>query len=483
MRAESDPSTLPTKLKHVAFVLVLIAGVSGAAPAQAQGDAPPPVPGAVAPAPTPAPPPQPPTPEDVSAPASVPAKWTPGISVEQLPAGAYPDAMDGGIFGKSFILGPPTRGLYGSSVWLNFHGLQWPYIPKTGVGISGYTWVDTGYQQIQRDQNRLGRKFWLQEARGLLRVTPTYSNGSFFIQGQAELVAIKDQFASLADRAQTDDLWVRVGHWNRWDLQLGRFESWEVFHLGMGLDVNTLERKGAENFGGIPVVTPYLVRFPFETRPSGTGYTALHLYPTGFLRFELLGIAGPDAVGMNSLGTRPAMIVDLGMIKFKVAAEYIRVRDRVEYRDAAGNLVPNPNTRLERGVGGSLLFVLDPRFEAGVNGALGRAEAETVDGVDAAGTFDILSVGGFANARITGDWLLGAGMNFTRKADENFGGGVRAGYFDHLQGFGALQYIVAKRLFIKAVFGYARATIAPGGSQIDLINTMYSGRVRLLYLF
>ena len=39
-------------------------------------------------------------------------------------------------------------------------------------------------------------------------------------------------------------------------------------------------------------VTPYLVRFPFETRPSGPGYTALHLYPFGFLRFELLGIAG-----------------------------------------------------------------------------------------------------------------------------------------------------------------------------------------------
>ena len=62
-------------------------------------------------------------------------------------------------------------------------------------------------------------------------------------------------------------------------------------------------------------------------------------------------------------------------------------------------------------------------------------------------------------------------------------GGTRAGYFDQLQGFGALQYVVAKRLFIKAVFGYAKATISPGAVFTDLTNTMYSGRVRLMYLF
>ena len=99
------------------------------------------------------------------------------------------------------------------------------------------------------------------------------------------------------------------------------------------------------------------------------------------------------------------------------------------------------------------------------------------------GTFDILSVGGFANARITGEWIAGTGVAFTRMADENFGGGTRAGYFDQLQGFGALQYVVAKRLFIKGVLGYARATFANGGSTVDQTNSMYSGRVRLMYLF
>jgi hypothetical protein len=435
------------------------------------------------PPPPPPPPPLPP-PADVSAPASAPADWKPGVTIEQLPAGAYPEATpDGGMFGKSFTLGPPTRGIWGGSLWLTFHGLQWPYMPKTGVGVSGYAWVDAGYEEIRRDRIRPDVRFWPQDARGVLRLTPTYSSGSFFVQGQIELVGIKDQFASAADRAQTDDLWVRVGRWNRWDLQLGRFESWEVFHLGMGLDVNTLERRGAEDLGGVRAVTPYLVRFPFETRPSGAGYTALHLYPTGFLRFELLGVTGPDANGMNSLGTRPAMIVDLGMIKLKLAGEYIMARQRVEHTDANGVIVPNPNTRLERGVGGGIIFILDPRVEAGVNASYGRAEETNTMGPVGDRTFDILSLGGFANARITGDWIAGAGAVFTRMADENFGGGTRGGYFDHLQGFGALQYVVAKRLFIKGVLGYARATFATGGSTVDLVNNMYSGRIRLMYLF
>jgi hypothetical protein len=480
MRPHSNASTLPAKLKHASLVVVLVAGAAGVARAQ---DPPPPAPATSAPVAVP----QPPTPPDVSAPATVPAKWEPGIAIEQLPAGAYPEGTDGGIFGMSLTLGPPTRGIWGGSLWYTFHGLQWPYIPKTGVGVSGYAWVDTGYVRVDWDQGRLGRKFWLQEARAVLRVTPTYSNGSFFIQAQVELVGNKDQTAAAAGSAvATDDVWVRVGHWNRWDLQLGRFESWEVFHLGMGLDVNTLERRGAENYGGVPVVTPYLVRFPFETRPSGPGYTALHLYPTSFLRFELLGISGADFTGLNSVGTRPAMVADFGMIKLKLAAEYIRVRDRLDYRNPEGQIVANPNTRLERGIGGGIIFILDPRVEAGINAAAGRAESATTDGMDGAGTFDVLSVGGFANARIIGDWIVGAGATYTRKADNNLGGGMvgtTTGYFDHLQGFGAVQYVVARRLFIKAVFGYAQATIAPGGSMVDLININYSGRIRLQYLF
>ena len=55
----------------------------------------------------------------------------PGM-VEQLPASAYPE--------------PVTRGLYGGPLWLDMQGLQWPYMPQSGVGISGYGWIDNNYR-------------------------------------------------------------------------------------------------------------------------------------------------------------------------------------------------------------------------------------------------------------------------------------------------------------------------------------------------
>src|SRR6516225_2108527 len=61
------------------------------------------------------------------APAASPAEpavaSVPG-AVEQLPASAYPE--------------PFTRGLYGGPLWLDMQGLQWPYMPRSGIGISGY---------------------------------------------------------------------------------------------------------------------------------------------------------------------------------------------------------------------------------------------------------------------------------------------------------------------------------------------------------
>src|SRR5688572_10074186 len=167
MRPHRHASVLSHAPERVVLVVVLVVAFCDVARAQVEVQVQPTEP------PT-QPPTQPPTPADVSAPASVPARWEPGVTIEQLPAGAYPEATtDGGMLGRSFTLGAPTRGIWGGSLWLTFHGLQWPYMPKTGVGVSGYAWVDTGYEQIRRDQLRTDRQFWLQEARGLLRLTPT----------------------------------------------------------------------------------------------------------------------------------------------------------------------------------------------------------------------------------------------------------------------------------------------------------------------
>jgi hypothetical protein len=442
----------------------------------------------------------PPPPAPASGPVSVPQKWAPGVPIQQLPVGAYPEAMpDGGIFGKSFTLGPPTRGIWGGSLWLTYHGLQWPYMPETGIGVSGYAWVDTGYEEIHRphDGTRTDRNFWLQQGRALLRVTPTYTSGLWFAQAQVELVGNGNQDAS-PPLDTTDDLWVRFGEWNRWDLQIGRYESWEVYHLGMGLDENTFERIGATDFGQYGDQAPlYLVRFSPETRESGVGYIGLHLYPTGFLRFELLSEVGNDSSGFNTLGERPAMIIDLGMIKLNFAAEYIKKRGRDNFNTSTTVngvtttvQMESQNTVFQRGLGGGIQFILDPHFEAGLNYAHGLQDQTTQDNTgssDLPNTFDITSYGGFANLRIVGDWIVGGGADYTKKSDYNYlmtsAGNLTNGNFSQLQAFGAVQYVLFKRLFIKAVGGYAKESFEPGGQTITVVNHMYSGRIRFEYLF
>ena len=120
--------------------------------------------------------------------------------VERLPPSAYPE--------------PRVRGIRGGSLAATFHGLQWPYYPKTGIGISGYVWIDSGYQKIKRgNPTEQSIQYWLQQGRLVLRITPTYTHGRWFIQGQAELVGNKDQSSHQPDIVDTDDLWIKVGMW------------------------------------------------------------------------------------------------------------------------------------------------------------------------------------------------------------------------------------------------------------------------------
>ena len=110
------------------------------------------------------------------------------VQVQRLPAYAYP--------------APQTRGLPFGSLWLTFHGLQWPYMPTVNtdqrfvVGVSGWGWLDTAYQKFgpwgmgvesTLAQNRI--RYLREQGRFLLRITPTYAfSDGLFIQGQVELV-------------------------------------------------------------------------------------------------------------------------------------------------------------------------------------------------------------------------------------------------------------------------------------------------------
>ena len=466
-------------------------------------------------------PPAPPPPNAEPIPATVvtggqaPATQTLAPFIEHLGPESFPGRL---------------RGLYGGSLWLepSFNGLQWPYMAHTGVGLSGLFWVDSGYEMIKRDadlQQLRNSSMYFQQGRGLLRVTPTYVRGNLFVQGQAELVGNLCQTANVtnvvcnAGTFTTDDLWIRVGQWNRWDLKVGRFEGWEVYHLGMGMEPYTLERMGAGVFGVDTPASPkleapslYGVNYLHDRPTDGlaVGYAAFHAYVTEYLRFELLAKLGTDnyrngdnATGSTPstyLGGRPTAIFDVGWFKFKIALEYQRrtptTRDADTKPDGTKTTKDAVENTIQKGVGASVQFVIDPFIEFGLNAAIGRQEyTDSTGGAfarpdDMAQSYTTKSVGGFANLRLAGLWLAGIGVNWTDQTDGYRADGSKSNdYTTHLQGFLALQYLLAGQLFIKAEVGLARAYFQPSEQPIppDVNNIwnnyMYSGRIRLMYLY
>jgi hypothetical protein len=388
---------------------------------------------------------------------------TTGGLVEELPPSAYPEWT--------------ARGLYGGSLWLTMNGMQWPYTPRSGIGISGYVWDDSGYETITRGNlTEPNIKYLVNQARAVLRVTPTYIHNDFYVQGQGEFVLNGDQSVPQPTFVSTDDLLIRAGKWKVWDVEFGRFEAFEVYHFGMGMDLNTLERQGpvdvVRNVPDVPGLTT------FAYRSSGAENAALHIYPVPQLRIELLGQYGFDsASSLDSVGVRPAAIFDLGWLKVKGAAYYKR---QFPVRSTS------KEARTQSGAVGAVQIVLIPYFEFGVNIA-----RETVDhwnpqnvtnpdasmgDYDGLGSVTDLAVGGFANVHVIDNMLLGVGLNHVNELDQV------QGVFTNTQGFIALQYIIGGAVFIKAVGGYAKADLHPGG-QSAWDNTMLSARLRVMYLF
>jgi len=415
-------------------------------------------------------------------------------------------------------MGPETfpgrlRGIYGGSLWLepDFQGMQWPQNTRTGLGISANFWVDSGYEAIERGTNLLlNSKMWFQQGRALLRMTPAYVSDRFFAQAQVELVGNLCQSTSLVclntGTFATDDLFIRFGAWNAWDVKVGRFEGWEVYHLGMGMEPYTLERLGAGMFGVDTLTFPKLEAPSFygvnylHDRPSdglAVGYAALHLYPTEYLRFELLAKLGSDNYRVDNstgdtpwtyIGGRPTIIFDVGWFKLRMGGEYQQRTATTQTIDPGmmGQKKDPVPKRVQKGVGASVQFVIDPIIEFGVNAAIGSQ-----DDTDAfarpvlENTYTTKSIGGFANVRLTERSLFGAGVNWTAQTDSYLAAGSTLNDFtSHLQCFGALQYRPLGQLYIKLVGGLARADFLPSDVAVaEWQNYMYSGRIRLLYIY
>jgi len=410
----------------------------------------------------------------------------------EMPPSAYPSPA------------PRVRGIYGGSLWIDadMQGLQWPYFPGTGIGFSGYGWVDTGLRYYHAGErtgtspglgttNNEGRQF-VQQSRFLLRTTPTWTDprSQFFVQMQVELVGAQINTAQSAVVWSADDAWIKFGKWKLFDVLLGRFQAWEVYHYGMGLDLYTLERTGANDASAGPVAVPQIYGLTYMyQRQDVLGQGAVHLYPADWLRFEIGFQYGAGTNGLNTDGIRPVGIAEFGPLRIKAGAEFLESRPQTL---GSGNT--NYAATQSQGFGGAIQLVLDPYVEFGVNAAYALNDTRSADGtLTATGTDETWSAGGFANVRIWRDLLFGTGLNYTYWVDQAFDPTVgRNDHADQWQPYCALQYLFFRQppsspspgLFAKFVFAYARADMDPTPMIANAFkNEMFSGRLRLEYLF
>ncbi len=214
-----------------------------------------------------------------------------------------------------------------------------------------------------------------------------HSDG-YFIQSNTEFVANGEQNNSSTNYVDIDDAWLRVGKWKMFDLTVGRLQGFEVYHYGMGLDLNTYERLGAASFSKTPA-QPYGLDDLWD-RGVNNGAAALHWYYPQWLRLEFLTRIGVSGQG-KELGIRPVGVLDFGWVKLKGGYE----------RTLSSSLFRGNDARVEQqGLGASLQFILKPWVEFGGNIARRTQDAFEADGGIRQGeTHTTRTVGGFINVR------------------------------------------------------------------------------------
>ncbi len=407
------------------------------------------------------------------------------VGVEELPGSAYPSAE--------------VRGIKYGSLWLTFHGQQWPYMPLIEggpglrIGFSGSLWNDFSNTHISVDK-RLptykDRNEWVTQTRGVLRVTPTYNaKDGWFAQGNGEFVVNGDMRPDPVSGVltSTDDLWVRAGKWNLFDVTFGRFQGWEIAnHYGMGLDQNTLERSGALIVGS-SIPTPsqgYGLTYFWDRQNFLLGGWAAHVYPTKYLRGELMGhVGGSGNQNVNSpfqTDIRPSAIFDIGYVKLKAGWEY-------------GKVIPQDKTQHARdsmnGYGFAAQFVLAPYVEAGGSFARGYEDVLDKDGQpDLASSNTVQTYGGFLNVSPAYEpVVLGFGAFQNHKEDLRIDNRVGAHQGkvdtnDQFEIFGAVQYTLWQQLYFKFVLAHASNHVEDFNAG-TYTNSSISGRFRAMLLF
>ena len=233
-------------------------------------------------------------------------------------------------------------------------------------------------------------------------------------------------------------------------------QGFDVYPLGMGLDLNTYERLGAfdpsftgspNGYGRVPALynAEYLFYRPGGTSASRVSDVALHLYP-----IAASAARDPGAVrrrrGQNVVGGRPAAIYDLGFLKLRG-----RARVPVPIRRGSGPLgnehvnsygAPAPRRSSSRRTSRRGSTSAPPRSARPVPRARTRASPETGSAIG--GFVDVVPFPG-----IPAEPDVGGGRQLRHLPQPDSGRGGNYERSTNLQWFVAAQYLFYRQLYVK----------------------------------
>jgi hypothetical protein len=327
----------------------------------------------------------------------------------------------------------------------------WAPLEWAGGRMHGQIEMDLGYARYKYPEQPDRPKETLNDLRGRFVLGPSFhhqfADSSYFLNVVAQFVAwVQEQNNEYQINA--DDVYVQLGNGKKWDLQVGRFMTWRVYHKGLGFDLYTLEDNGASKSFPISnndfAVHTYEADYIFlRNSPyvggEVAGRAALHYYPADILGFELAAAYGlADNRGSDTLGGRLAMDLQWTFLQLTAAGEY-----RQQVQTGPPNAIQNAGTPTERavecadcgsssnyGFGSGLRLAFSPVYVGG-NFAIGWDEKNQLVGnaegkpePDLSATDRRMSFGGFFELDV-GSWLLsralilGVGANRTELVLDN----------------------------------------------------------------
>lgn len=328
----------------------------------------------------------------------------------------------------------------------------WPPLAWGGGRMYAQTEIDVGYATYRYPENSNRPRETLHDMRGRFVLGPAFHfdfpSSDYFLEVVGQVVAwVREQ--SNEYQINADDVYAQLGQGKTWDLQVGRFMTWRVYHKGLGFDIFTLEDLGASKSypisNGNFAVHTYEVDYIFlRNSPyvggEVAGRAAFHYYPADILGFELAAAYGlADNQASNTVGARLAADLQWDFLRLSAAGEYRRQDQTGPPNSVIGAGTPaertvactNCGSSKNYGFGGSAVVSFAPitlggSFARGTDQRQQGAGNETgTAGPDLAASGTRMSFGGYfeldaGSLLLSRSLILGVGAHRTEYILENF---------------------------------------------------------------